>query len=352
MGVALPESRFDTPMRGVLRNIVYLTLAVMLASVLLAVHVANRVARPLAALNAWADRLARGDWQAQAPGYSPIRELRVLSDAMDFMAGHLKQHAQQLEHVVAQRTAALERALASVEQTLTDQRHFIAMLSHEVRSPLAVIHSAAQLLALRSKDAPAQRAIAERVLRGSARLNYFFDNCLTQDRMDSGNFVLEPSPIDVGAMVAWVLDNAAQLSATHPLETDVEPELPTLHGDQVLLRIMLMNLLSNAFKYSPVGAPVGLRVFRRHGRCRFEVEDRGIGVAPEEAAAVFEKYRRGRAAEGKPGAGLGLALVRRIASLHGGTVTLEARRGGGSRFGVDIPFLPPAVDRAPTRVIE
>ena len=90
--------------------------------------------------------------------------------------------------MVAQRTSELESAVASIEQTLADQRHFIAMLSHEVRSPLAVIHSAGQLLTLRSKGVPAQQALAQRILRGSARLSYFFDNCLTQDRIDSHNF--------------------------------------------------------------------------------------------------------------------------------------------------------------------
>ncbi|HEX6362671.1 MAG TPA: HAMP domain-containing sensor histidine kinase, partial [Albitalea sp.] len=349
MGVALPESRFDTPMRGVLRNIVVLTLAIMAASVLLAVYVAHRVVRPLSALNDWADRLARGDWQAQAPGSSPIRELRVLSDAMDAMAGHLKQHSQQLEHVVAQRTAALQQALASVEQTLTDQRHFIAMLSHEVRSPLAVIHSAAQLLELRAKGSPSQLAAVERVLRGSARLKDFFDNCLTQDRMDSENFALQPAPIEVRAMVAGVVDHAAQLSGKHPLEASVAADLPTLHGDAVLLRVMLVNLLSNAFKYSPAGAPVRLRVWRRDAHCCFAVEDRGGGIAPDESAAIFEKYRRGRAAEGKPGAGLGLALVQRIAALHGGTVALANRRSGGCRFTVEVPFQPPAAQAPSAR---
>ena len=341
MGVILPESRFNTPLRGVLRNTVLLTLAVMLASVLFSVYVANRVVRPLALLSDWATRLTRGDWHARAPASSPISELRSLSDAMGFMAGHLKEHAQELEQMVAQRTTELEQAVASIEKTLTDQRHFIAMLSHEVRSPLAVINTAAQLLSFRSRQAPAQLAIAERILRGAARLNYFFDNCLTQDRIDSHNFVLEPSPIDVSALVGWVADNGGQLSNGHTIDTHTAPDLPALHGDQVLLRIMLMNLLSNAFKYSPTGTSVRLRVWAEHGLCSFAVEDAGAGIPPEEAALVFEKYRRGRAAEGKPGAGLGLALVQRIAHLHGGHVRLDNCLPHGSRFTVSIPFSAP-----------
>jgi signal transduction histidine kinase len=342
VGIVLPESRFNSPMRGALRNIVYLTLAVMLACVLLAVHVAGRVVRPLAALGDWAARLTRGDWQARAPATHSIRELTAVADAMRYMADHLKEHAEQLEHVVAQRTAALEQALRAVEKTLEDQRHFIAMLSHEVRSPVAVVHTAAQLLVSRLRHDPSQRAVVERILRGSTRLVSFFDNCLTQDRMDSHNFALEPVPVDVGAMVTWVVDNAAQLTSGHALQATVESGLPLLHGDQVLLRILLTNLLSNAFKYTPPGTAVGLQVSRHGSHCRFMVEDEGPGIPPQEAEIVFEKYRRGRAAEGQPGAGLGLALVQRIAALHDGTVVLEGREPHGSRFIVDIPFEPSA----------
>ena len=338
IGVVLPESQFNTPLRGVLRNIVYLTLAVMLASILFAVFVTNRVVRPLATLSEWAARLTTGDWHARAPKSSPIRELLSLADAMNYMAGHMRQHAQHLEQLVAQRTAELEKAMGVIEQALTDQRQFIAMLSHEVRSPLAVIDTAAQLLSFRLKDDPAQLAVAERIRRGSARLNNFFDNCLTQDRVDSQNFALQPSPIDVSLMVSWVIESCVQLSTDHAIDSEIAPDLPPLYGDQVLLRILLMNLLSNAFKYSPAGSPVNLRVWRNEALCCFAVEDCGSGIAAEDAAIIFEKYRRGRSAEGKPGAGLGLALVARIAALHGGTVRVEAREFEGTRFIVEIPL--------------
>jgi signal transduction histidine kinase len=343
MAIILPEGRFNTPLRGVLRNTVVTTIAVMLASVLFSVFVAHRVVRPLQSLSDWATRLTNADWHAQAPKSSPIRELRALADAMGYMADHLKAHAEDLEEMVAQRTAELEDAVASIEQTLTDQRHFIAMLSHEVRSPLAVINTAGQLLALRSKDLPPQQALAQRILRGSTRLSYFFDNCLTQDRIDSRNFALEPTPVDVAELALWVTENGGQLSGEHHIRLDVADDLPPLQGDPVLLRVMLMNVLSNAFKYSAPGTPVSMRVSRNETFCRFTVEDEGPGIPKEERSMVFEKYRRGRAAEGKPGAGLGLALVKRIVELHGGTVDLETRQPCGTRFLIDIPFIAPKV---------
>lgn len=342
IGVILPESQFNTPMRGVLRNIVYLTLAVMLASILFAVFVTNRVVRPLAALSDWAARLTTGDWHAAAPQSSPLRELVSLTDAMGYMAGHMKQHAQHLEQVVVQRTSELEKAMGVIERALTDQWQFIAMLSHEVRSPLAVIDTAAQLLSFRLKDDPAQRAIVERILRGSARLNNFFDNCLTQDRIGNHDFALQPSSIDVSLMVSWIIESCVQFSQDHAIDLEIAPDLPPLFGDEVLLRILLMNLLSNAFKYSPAETPVTLRVWCEDALCCFTVEDCGSGIAAEEMGIIFQKYRRGKAAEGKPGAGLGLALVARIAELHGATVRVENREARGTRFIFIIPFNRPS----------
>ena len=142
----------------------------------------------------------------------------------------------------------------------------------------------------------------------------------------------------MGELCLWVTENGGQLSAEHPLYLTVEPGLPSLNGDPVLLRVMLMNVLSNAFKYSEVGATVSFSVHQQEGQCRFVIEDEGPGIPLEEQTLVFEKYRRGRTAEGKPGAGLGLALVKRIVDLHGGAVQLQAVQPQGTRFVIDIPL--------------
>lgn len=338
MGVVLPDSRFDTPLRKALNNVVYMAIALLVAAVMFAAIVADRVVNSLATLGERASRLTRGDWTAGPPAASRIREVQALSQAMDYMAQRLQAHAQQLEQLVAQRTAALEKALGAMAQSLTDQRQFIAMLSHEVRSPLAVIHTAAQLLVLRLKDMPAQQAILERILRGSTRLNYFFDNCLTHDRIDNQSFTLHPSSVDLGELVGWVVESGTQMSAEHTVDVRLQPGLPALHGDPLLLRIMLTNLLSNAFKYAPSHEPVTLRVRPDNGHCLLSVEDGGPGVPESEQALIFEKYRRGRGAEGKPGAGLGLALVQRIAELHQGSVSYSNRIPHGACFTIRIPF--------------
>jgi signal transduction histidine kinase len=183
--------------------------------------------------------------------------------------------------------------------------------------------------------------VAERIRLGSARIANFFDNCLTQDRIDSQNFGVQTAPIDVIRMLLWVTNGGAQLTTNQHFDINVSHDLPTVHGDEVLLRIALTNLLSNAFKYSPEGTTVELQVWADKEHCHFAVNDYGVGIPDEEVELIFHKYRRGRAAEGKPGAGLGLALVERIATLHGGSVHMSRREPVGSRFVLSISLLAP-----------
>lgn len=143
---------------------------------------------------------------------------------------------------------------------------------------------------------------------------------------------------DVGQLAAWAKETAALLSSDHSIALHLEPDLPPLLGDQVLLRILLMNLLSNSLKYAAPNTPVLLRVERCGEVCRLVVEDQGPGIAADELGPIFEKYQRGRLAQDKPGAGLGLALVRRIAALHSGTVSVQSQPGQGSRFTIEVPF--------------
>jgi len=113
-------------------------------------------------------------------------------------------------------------------------------------------------------------------------------------------------------------------------------------GDVLKLRVAASsNLLANALKYSPANTTVTLRLRITGSSCHLEVVDQGPGIPLHEQTLIFNKYARGAAAQRTPGAGLGLALVKRIADLHGGSVRLESQPGAGARFMVDIPLRQP-----------
>jgi signal transduction histidine kinase len=233
----------------------------------------------------------------------------------------------------------LRLALDELTQSDAQQRQFIAMLSHEVRSPLAVIDATAQVLEQRLHNSAALLPLVARVRRGAIRLAYFFENSITQDRINSGNFSLQVCEVDIAKMLHWAKESAEQLSSEHQIVLNMpQSPLPVLMGDPTLLRMLLTNLLANAIKYSPAHTQVTLSVSLVKDLCRMEVADEGAGIPLNEQEVIFKKYTRGAAAERTSGAGLGLALVERVAALHCGAVRLQSQPDAGARFIVDIPM--------------
>ncbi len=240
---------------------------------------------------------------------------------------------------------ALQTALVEVRANEAEQRHFISMLSHEIRSPLAVIDSSVQLLALRSTAET--HPVLARIRRGIARLSGFFDNSLTQDRLNSRNFTLQHTDVDIGEVATWAVESAELQSERHSIHLEQPAGLPMLTGDPTLLRILLANLLSNAIKYSPPDSSIELCLSRVGNICRIEVADHGPGIPEDELELIFQRFRRGRSAGKTPGAGLGLALAARIVALHGGRISAGNRPQGGACFTVELP-LPASMASAKT----
>ena len=235
----------------------------------------------------------------------------------------------------------LSSVLEELNQANAQQRHFIAMLSHEVRAPLSVVDTSLQLLTLKAAQQSDYQQLLDRMARGTERLKDFFDDCLTQDRLSSPNFTGQPEPVDMTELLQLKKGKLEQLAPHHQLHFELPQGEFYVRGDAALLRILVTNLLNNAIKFSPAGSTITLRLTLVDGTpvpmCRLTVSDQGPGIADDEAELIFQKYKRGRNAYRTPGAGLGLAVVKRIAQLHGGTVSVHNKSTGGACFVVDIP---------------
>lgn len=231
----------------------------------------------------------------------------------------------------------LRRLVTELSIADTHQRNFIAMLSHEVRSPTAVISASAQLLTLHLQDQPQHTPLLLRIHRGVARLSHFFDNCLTQDRVFSQGFRLTHSRVDMSELVKSIFESSEVLAEEHLLTIEL-PDTPAyVSGDAALLRIAVNNLISNAVKFAPQGSSIRLRLTLDADHCLLSVEDNGPGVAEADRELIFQKYRRGAMAERTPGAGLGLAIVRSVVDLHHGRVSVTDAPKGGALFVIRLP---------------
>jgi signal transduction histidine kinase len=249
---------------------------------------------------------------------------------------------------------ALERARLYDEARRSEARlheanrrkdEFLALLGHELRNPLAPIMTALQLMKLRGDSSSQwERAMIERQVMHVSRL---VDDLLDVSRITQGKLELKKAPVDVSAVLAQAVEMASPLieERAHRLVVEKPREAVWIEADPTRLAQALANLLTNAAKYTDAGGRITVRVSRDDEDAIVAVKDTGVGLRPEALATIFEPFvqveRTVERAQG--GLGLGLALVRSLVELHGGTVlALSEGMGRGSEFRVRVPALPAA----------
>lgn len=233
------------------------------------------------------------------------------------------------------------RAALGREKELNDLRsRFVSMTSHEFRTPLAAIHSAAELLRDYHDRMPAHERseILANVSAGVTRMTTMLDRVLLIGQVDAHMLAFQPQAIDLLALCQSI---AAEARALHPaaicqLLTRFPAQLPVGQFDPNLLRHILENLLSNAFKYSVHGGLVTFQVSVAEGRTVFKVADQGIGIPPQEMPHLFESFHRASNVGAIQGTGLGLAIVKNSVELHGGHIEVESEFGHSTCFTVTI----------------
>ncbi len=240
----------------------------------------------------------------------------------------------------AREIAELGRAFEEMREALEGRRHaerYTQALAHEVKAPLAAIRGAAELL---DEDMPAeQRARFMANIRGeAARIQQIVDRLLELSSLEARKALAQTERIAAGALLEEAVATVRAAYAAAGVALNVTPAAAVVQGERVLLREALVNLLQNALEFSPAGGEVGLAVTPGEGRVEFSVEDRGPGVPDYALPRVFERfYSLPRPGSGRKSTGLGLALVREIAHLHGGDATLVNRPDGGARAELWVP---------------
>jgi signal transduction histidine kinase len=217
---------------------------------------------------------------------------------------------------------------------------FLSMASHEFRTPLATILSAAELLEHYAEgiDASEKAALLEGIQTGAKRMNDLINDVLTLGRADSSVLTLSATRLDLRELCARVVSEfRIGQGKAHVLRFDDRFDLPAVEMDERLLRHILENLLSNAAKYSSVGSEIQLTLARRADRALIEVQDNGIGIPEADQARLFESFHRASNVENRQGTGLGLAIVKRSVDLHGGSISFQSKPGTGTRFSVQLP---------------
>lgn len=290
------------------------------------------------------DGIARQGWLDVT--WQPVRNragrvVGVLATAIDVS-----------EHVQARH--GLEATRAELRRALEVRDEFLSIASHELRTPLTALQLQLQaaLRWVERAGAVGEAGLGRKLQiarRQTERLATLVDGLLDVSRISLGRLALEPEPLDLAAVVRAVVErHTAQAQAAGCSLALEAGEAVAGQWDRSRMEQVVANLVTNAIKYGRSEAPIEVSVAAHDGAALLAVRDHGRGVAPRDRARIFAPYERADEAQAHKSLGLGLAIVREIASAHRGSVRLESPADGGSRFVVELPLVDAGPDDGPT----
>ena len=288
--------------------------ATLLATAIAAWWLRARAFRPALALGKTMETFASGEHGCRAAEQGPA-EFQAMATRFNQMAETLERH---------------ER----------DQLAFVAGVAHDIRTPLAALAASAELL----RHEPSQERVqktADLVGRQVRTLDRMVSDLLDAARAEAGQLELQVNDCDLRRVAEAVGALYRPLSSAHDLVVRVPPEPVAIKCDAQRLEQVVSNLVSNAIKYSPEGGPVELTLETHPRGATITVSDQGLGIPRHDLERIFESFQRGRAGRlTASGAGLGLAVCRRIVEAHSGHIEVDSEPGAGSIFRVHLPHAP------------
>jgi two-component system, OmpR family, phosphate regulon sensor histidine kinase PhoR len=230
--------------------------------------------------------------------------------------------------------------LTRIRQVEASHKEFVINVSHELRNPLASVKAMVETLEDGViEENQVAKDFLERIHRDIDRMTHLVNDLLELSRLESGQLALRLSPLDLRILIEEV---SARFSATAEargvtLETDLPPGLPQVRGDREKLQQVLINLVENALKFTPVAGSITLSAQANNGMIEVRVRDTGAGIAQEHLPHIFERFYKVDRARRDGGTGLGLAIVKQIVEAHRGEAWVESQEGAGSTFAFTMP---------------
>jgi len=319
-------------------------------------HIADLVERTRSFFppaNDWSERRAMIISRITEPEPRSGRIERTDDKVLDYALTPLPDGAALLTYIDVTDRFRVERALRERNMALEAadrlKTEFIANVSYELRTPLNAIIGFTEILSneffgpLNER----QKDYTRSILESSHGLRNLINDILDLATIEAGYMELELSEVDVAGLLQGVAQLTRERARERELTVEIEcpPDLGSVSGDERRLKQALFNLVSNAIKFTPPGGKITLRAAPTEDGIDLSVSDTGIGIAVEDQERVFERFERGAGQGRQAGAGLGLALVKSLVNLHGGTVAIESARGAGTTVLCHLPkatIFPPA----------
>jgi signal transduction histidine kinase len=281
------------------------------------------------------ERLAEANTTLQA---EKNRELKTLNANLQHANAELERANRSLQSEVAERVRA-EQALKEADR---HKDEFLAMLAHELRNPLAPILSAVQLMRMKPVADPKLSWSRDVIERQLSHLTRLVDDLLDVARITRGRINLSREPIELAVLIARAVETVQPLMQArgHELSSEIPAGTLRINADPLRLTQAFGNVLGNAAKYTERGGRISLTVCRQGTDVEIRVRDTGIGIPAEQLPRIFDLFTQVRSDHSQSGLGIGLALVRRLLQMHGGTITAHSEGvGQGTEFLIRLPLL-------------
>jgi two-component system, OmpR family, sensor kinase len=289
---------------------------------------------------------AAGGWWLASVGLAPITRMARRAVNLPLTGTEdLGQPARGDE--IGQLTRAFNALVARLRAALESQRQFMADASHELRTPVSIVRSAADVaLSRRGRREEDYRETLEIARDQSHRLGRLVEDMLVLARADAGGYPIHRVDLDLAETVDDCRRAVKSLAAERGVDIHVagDPEVP-VRGDEELLRRLVLNLVRNAIQHTPPGGSVVIAIETAEDAVKLRVSDSGAGIPDADRARIFDRFVRLDEARGAGGAGLGLPIARWIAEAHGGSLVLESSAPGGSTFCATLPASPQRLPR-------
>ena len=309
MVLELTEANISMAAKVTMGNVIFLSL---LLTVLYTVWKKHTVDRPVKLIVQAAERIMKGDFSVRIPQMGKEDGIGQIADCFNKMA----------------------KELAGVETLRTD---FIANVSHEMKTPLAVIQNYGTLLQQPGLSEEKRLEYAKALTLASRRQASLVTNILKLNKLENQQILPQRKPFDLSGQVCQCLLQFEESweNKNLQLETDIEDGI-TVCTDEEMLELVWNNLFSNAIKFTQPGGTIGLTIKTEGDRAIVRVSDTGCGISSAEGARIFDKFYQADTSHAVAGNGLGLALVKRVIDLTGCSISVESEVGKGSVFTVGV----------------
>ncbi|MBL7125830.1 MAG: PAS domain S-box protein [Dehalococcoidales bacterium] len=228
-----------------------------------------------------------------------------------------------------------------LEAEINKRVEFTHALVHELKTPITPVLASSELMLEEIKGGGPLWELAQNINQGAYNLNQRIDELLDLARGEVGMLRVNPESMDSGQLLRNIVDNVKPLARKngHLLHAELPPSLPVIQADEDRLRQVVLNLLNNAFKFTPAGGSITVRARKKEAYLMVEIEDTGRGISQEEQKRLFEPYQQLEVERTRlSGLGLGLSLSKKLVELHGGQIWVQSEKGQGSTFGFSIPL--------------